>query len=104
MPSITVQVNFGVLTGREATPAEIDQLADRLLGRAEHVTIISEAHHEIDRRSEASVNQVRIEVPEPASAPGSADLERWLVREAERWARRCAAERAAGTGGIDPEL
>jgi hypothetical protein len=101
---ITVHVNFGVFTGREATPAEIDQLAEQLLHRAEHVTIVSEAHHEIDRHSEAAVSQVRIEVPRAHDERERAELERWLVREAERWTRRCGAERPDGTGEVDPEL
>ena len=87
-----VHVNFGVFTGREATQAEIDRLADRLLDRVDHVTIVSETHHEIDARSEAAVHQVRIEVgADEASATG--ELERWLVQRAELWARACMAER-----------
>ena len=39
---VEVRVNFGLLAGREATPAEIDELARRLLGTVERVTIVSE--------------------------------------------------------------
>jgi hypothetical protein len=92
---VVVRVNFGVFTGREATPAEIDRLAEWLLDRVDHVTIVSEAHHEIAARSEAAVHQVRIEVTGADDAPDS--LEQWLVDRAELWARECIAERKAST-------
>jgi hypothetical protein len=96
-PQVVVRVNFGVFTGREATPAEIDRLAEWLLDRVGHVTIVSETHHEIDAHSEAAVHQVRIEV---TGAPGDDTpdaLEQWLVNRAELWARECIAERTAST-------
>jgi hypothetical protein len=92
-PHVVVHVNFGVFAGREATPAEIDRLAEWLLDRVHHVTIVSERHHEIDARSEAAVHQVRIEVDEGESE----ELEPWLVERAELWARACIAERTAAT-------
>ena len=93
--TIAVHVNFGVYTGREATLAEIDRLAASLLDRLPHVTIVSEVRHEIDRHSEAAVHQVRIEVPPHESEVRPEQLESWLIDEAERWARRCLAERSA---------
>jgi hypothetical protein len=90
-PHVVVHVNFGVFAGREATPAEIDRLAEWLLDRIHHVTIVSEMHHEIDARSEAAVHQVRIEVDEGEPE----ELEPWLVERAELWARACIAERTA---------
>jgi hypothetical protein len=92
-----VHVNFGVFTGREATPAEIDRLAEWLLDRVEHVTIFSEVRHEIDAHSEAAVHQVRIEVPRADTTAAPAELEPWLVERAELWARTCMAERTAET-------
>jgi hypothetical protein len=92
-PHIVVHVNFGVFTGREATPAEIDRLAGWLLDRVEHVTIVSEVRHEIDTRSEAAVHQVRIEVPKGDAVDPPAELEPWLVERAELWARTCMADR-----------
>jgi hypothetical protein len=90
---VAVHVNFGVLTGREATLAEIDRLAGWLLDRVPHVTIVSEVRHEIDRHSEAAVHQVRIEVP-PHEVGAPAEIEAWLVEQAEHWARMCVADRA----------
>lgn len=93
-PQAVVRVNFGVFTGREATPAEIDRLAEWLLDRVDHVTIVSETHHEIAAHSEAAVHQVRIEVNGDA---GDDALEQWLVDRAELWARECIAERQPST-------
>jgi hypothetical protein len=92
-----VHVNFGVFTGRAATQAEIDRLAERLLDRVDHVTIVSETHHEIDTHSEASVHQIRIEVGCVDDATAAETLERWLIQRAELWARTCMAERTAYT-------
>ena len=61
-PVVEVRVNFGMLAGREATPAEIDDLAAILLKAAPQVSIISEQRHEISRHVEASLHQVRIEL------------------------------------------
>lgn len=93
--AIAVCVNFGVFSGREATQAEIDKLAEALLGRVEQVTIVSEIRHEIDSHSEAAVHQVRVEVPE-GSYLGREELEDWLIAQAEYWARRCIADRSVG--------
>ena len=90
---IVVHVNFGIFTGREASLAEVDRLAGALLERVEQVTIVSEVRHEIDRHSEAAVHQVRIEVP----AGGDGDVERWLLQQAQLWARRCIEDRTVGT-------
>ena len=61
-PAVEVRVNFGMLAGREATPAEIDDLAAVLLNAAPQVSIISEQRHEIGPDVEASLHQVRIEL------------------------------------------
>ena len=61
-PALEVRVNFGMFAGREATPAEIDDLASTLLEQVGAVSIVSEERHEIDGNSEAAIHQVRIEV------------------------------------------
>jgi hypothetical protein len=95
-PAIEVRVNFGVFAGREATPAEIDRLAQWLLDEVGEVSIISEERHEIDAHVEASVHQVRVEVASdrvPAD-PDLANAQRAkLVERADHWARACIAER-----------
>jgi hypothetical protein len=95
-PALEVRVNFGMFAGREATPAEIDDLAQELLEKVTSVSIVSEARHEIDDHSEAAIHQVRIEIP-PDSLPdeqvGREELAGRLIETAERWADACIASR-----------
>jgi hypothetical protein len=97
-PALEVRVNFGVYAGREATPAEIDDLAATLLEQVGAVSIVSEERHEIDDHSEASVHQVRIEIDSESLPSGRSELEELGVRvvvAAEQWAEACIAERHA---------
>src|SRR3954447_20103521 len=95
-PAIEVRVNFGVFAGREATPAEIDRLAEWLLDEVGEVSIISEERHEINAHVEASVHQVRIEVAlEDIGDLDRADLEERILERAEHWARLCVSDRHA---------
>jgi hypothetical protein len=97
-PALEVRVNFGVYAGREATPAEIDDLAAALLEQVGAVSIVSEERHEIDDRSEASVHQVRIEIDSDSLPSDRRELEELGVRvvvAAEQWAEACIAERHA---------
>jgi hypothetical protein len=63
-----VQINFGVFAGRQATPAEIDSLAQGLLPIVGGLSIVAEQRHEI-----AGV----------------------LLARCEHWAQSCIAERQA---------
>jgi hypothetical protein len=83
-----IRVNFGVFAGREATQAEIDDLARALLGEVSAVTIVAEQRTIADREMEASVHQIRIELDE------ADDSGRPLLL-AEQWAEGCVAERHA---------
>jgi hypothetical protein len=95
-PAIQIHVNFGILAGREATPAEIEELARTLTELVEPVTIVSEQHYEVGRGHEAVVHLVRIQVDDGALADADLqELSRRLVDAAARWAERCAAERHA---------
>jgi hypothetical protein len=97
-PGLEVRVNFGVFAGRDATPAEIDDLAEQVLAKVESVSIVAEERHEIDMQSEASVHQVRIEVaPEslPKSRTDREQLAGRLIETAERWADACISDRGA---------
>ena len=82
-----IRVNFGMFAGREATQAEIDELAHDLLAEVQAITIVAEQRTIADRDVEASVHQIRIEL-------GKADPQRPLLI-AERWAKACVAERHA---------
>jgi hypothetical protein len=98
-PALEVRVNFGMFAGREATPAEIDDLAAQLLEKVGSVSIVSEERHEIDTHSEAAVHQVRIEVDAdslPEELNRREELAGRLVETAERWAGACIAERRVG--------
>ena len=82
-----IRVNFGLFAGREATRAEIDDLAKDLLDEVSAVTIVAEQRTVADREMEASVHQIRIELDDE-------DPQRPLLI-AERWAEACVAERHA---------
>src|SRR4051794_9421778 len=88
-PALEVRINFGLLTGRTATPAEIDRLAALLLDEVGEVSIVSEDRHEIGHGVEASVQLVRVELPTELDTE-HADR---IVARCDHWARICAADR-----------
>jgi hypothetical protein len=95
-PGLEIRVNFGMFAGREATPAEIDDLAEIVRRKVEEISIVSEDRHEFSEHSEAEVHQVRIEVPQhllPTDDDGIYELRGRLIEAAERWARECIEER-----------
>jgi hypothetical protein len=97
-PGVEVRVNFGVFAGRGATPAEIDELAAVLLPKVGEVSIVAEERHEIGEDTEASLNQVRIEVAPDHVPDDPHELDMLcgrLVEAAEAWARTCIADRHA---------
>jgi hypothetical protein len=97
-PGVEVRVNFGVFAGRGATPAEIDALAEALLPKVGEVSIVAEERHEIGEETEASLNQVRIEVAPEQLPDDGHELDMLcgrLVEAAETWARACIADRHA---------
>src|SRR5947207_14329336 len=97
-PGLDVRVNFGVLAGREATPAEIDELAHALQPELPELTVVSERRHEFGGHSEAELYQVRIVVPRSSrSSDGreADDARRLVLSRAEQWARACAERRHA---------
>jgi hypothetical protein len=97
-PGVEVRVNFGVFAGRGATAAEIDELAKALLTKVGEVAIVAEERHEIGEDSEASLNQVRIEVSPDQLPEDGHELDMLcgrLVEAAEQWATTCVADRHA---------
>ena len=82
-----IRINFGIFAGRDATQAELDELAQTLLDRAKSVTLVAENRVVADREMEASLHQIRIE-------PGATDPNEILL-VAERWAAACIADRHA---------
>jgi len=97
-PGLEIRVNFGLFAGRDATPAEIDELAKVLLPDVHEISVVSEQRHEISEELEVSVHQVRIEVAGdrlPDDAAERAELSTRLVDAAEQWAQACFDDRHA---------
>jgi hypothetical protein len=88
-PELEVRVNFGVFAGRNATQAEIDQLAHELAQAVESFAIVAEDRHEFGDAREASVRQVVIQIPNDAEG-----LEDRVSRIAEQWAKDCIHARS----------
>jgi len=84
-----IRVNFGVITGRDVTAAEVEELAHELSTRVDTFSIVAEQRYEFSGDGEATVHQVRIEVENPIDV----ELRGRLLEIAERWADACAAER-----------
>ena len=80
--ALEVRVNFGVLTGRDVTPPEIDDLARALRPMAPGFQIVSEQRHEFGGGHEAAVHQVVIQIATDVDAYD-------VVATAEEWARAC---------------
>src|SRR5262245_20103205 len=85
---VEVVINFGPLSGREATLAEVDRLARRLVDLAGDVRAHSVRTHDMGPETESIVHQVVVEAAAPASATEAVRL------ICEDWAVDCAAERS----------
>lgn len=83
-----IVVNFGPLTGREATLAEIDRLARRLLGVAARVRVHAVRTHDMTPETETILHQV---VAQADAAASEGDRLRDIC---EDWAVDCAEERS----------
>ena len=99
-PGLEVRINFGMLAGRPATAAEIDDLAAALLPLVGDVSIVAEERHEVGEDAEAVAHQVRVEVAADRLPPEE-DVEALgarVVEEAVRWTDACVAERSVEIG------
>jgi hypothetical protein len=97
-PGLEIRINFGVFAGREATPAELDDLARELLPDVGEVSVVAEQRHEVSEDSEVALHQVRVEISGdrlPTELEDAEELETRLLAGAERWARLCIADRHA---------
>ena len=97
-PPLEISVNFGIFAGREATPAELDELGRAVTAEVGHVTLVSEHRHELGGQTETSLHQVRMDVPWTVLPDDVVEAE-WtrdrLVKLAEHWARQCIGTRHA---------
>src|SRR4051794_11689770 len=82
---LEIRINFGIFAGRQATPAEIDDLGRMLLALLDEVPIVSEDRHEITADSEVSVSTVRVELGTKAE-PLDRELTGTLLARCEQWA------------------
>jgi hypothetical protein len=97
-PGLEIRINFGVFAGRDATAAEVDELAQAVVPEVGEVSVVAEQRHEVSEDVEASLHQVRIEVGEdqlPPAGPERDVLTGRLLERAERWAEACIADRHA---------
>ena len=97
-PGLELRVNFGVFAGRDATSAELEELAKLLVPQVGEVALVAEERHEVAEGTEVVLHQVRIEVPPdrvPQDAGERKTLEEKLVSTAEFWTRACVADRHA---------
>ena len=90
-----VRVNFGIFAGRNATQAEIDDLARLLRDEADAFAIVAEERHEFGGEVEAAVRQIVIEIPE--------GRDERVLELAERWAKDCIRARSE-LGELGSEL
>jgi hypothetical protein len=97
-PGLEVRINFGMFAGRDATPAEIDELGQALLPVVGEVSIVAEQRLELTEDAEVALHQVKVEVASDRLPEGELELGELcgrLVERAERWARACFDERHA---------
>jgi hypothetical protein len=93
-PALEVRVNFGVYAGRNATGAEIDDLARSLREEVPVFAIVAEARHEFGNDVETSLHQVVIEVDRQHAARLTDAVNDRIVEIANRWASACVASRS----------
>ena len=102
-PGLEIRVNFGMFAGRNATQAEIDDLARSLNDVVESFTVVAEEVHEFGGSVEASLRQIAIRVaPEDAGDDVDTLCER-VVARAEAWASDCIRSRS-DLGELGSEL
>jgi len=94
VPAVEIRVNFGVFAGRNASQAEIEELARSLRDEVESFSITAEERHAFGGSREAVVRQVVVEVPSPYAGAVPNELADRIVSIAEQWAGRCIHERS----------
>jgi hypothetical protein len=93
-PALEVRVNFGVYAGRNATAAEIDDLAHLLREEISVFAIVAEARHEFGNDVETSLHQVVIEIDRRNADTLTDAMCGRIVDMANRWASACIASRS----------
>ena len=96
--ALVVRVNFGVFAGRNATQAEIDDLARVISQEVDSFAIVAEERHEFGGAREASLRQVVIEISEEHDG-----LEDRILEVTQDWARK-AIQARSDLGELGSEL
>lgn len=83
----SIVVNFGILSGREATQAELDRLALAFhrAGASAEMTITAERRQDYARDFEAVIHQVRVTLRDSPTE--------WVEAICRAWALSCAEDR-----------
>jgi hypothetical protein len=97
-PALELRVNFGVFAGRNATQAEIDDLARALRAESDSFAILAEERHEFGGDVEAAIRQIVIEIPQERDG-----LEQRVLEIAQQWATECIHSRS-DLGELGSEL
>ena len=93
-PALEVRVNFGMYAGRQATPAEIDDLARLLHAELESFTVVAEERHQFGGTTEISLHQVVVEVERQLAGSDIGAICDRVVEIADQWANDCIATRS----------
>jgi len=93
-PALEVRVNFGVFAGRNATQAEIDDLARSLRDVVESFAVVAEERHEFAGSVEASLRQIAIRIDREDVDGDIGVLYERVVARAEKWASDCIRSRS----------
>jgi hypothetical protein len=93
-PALEVRVNFGVYAGRNATAAEIDDLAHALRSEVSTFAVIAEARHEFGNDVETALQQVVVQVDKQDGVDLAAGVADRIIAIANRWATACIASRS----------
>jgi len=93
-PALEVRVNFGVYAGRNATAAEIADLAHLLRSEVSAFSVVAEARHEFGNDVETSLHQVVIEIDRRNADDLTDETCERIVDAADRWATACIASRS----------
>ena len=101
--ALEVRVNFGVFAGRNASQAEIDELAGVLNAEVASFAILAEERHEFANDVESSVRQVVIQVAPEFVGDDIDGLAERILALAEQWAAACIHERS-DLGELGSEL
>jgi hypothetical protein len=102
-PALEVRVNFGIFAGRNATQAEIDDLATGLNEEVASFAILAEERHEFANDVESSVRQIVIQISPEHAGSDIDELGGRIMLRAEQWAAACIQERSE-LGELGTEL